>query len=541
MEKRNNRMMLGWSLAAAWLATTTAIPLTAQNQATTEKPKGHHHYILIDFGSLGGPGGGIVNPSSRALNNRGMVVGASTTANADPFAPNFCYLGCNVNRGQLFRNEVVAELPPLSSAPNLSSIPVAINFWGQAVGQAQNGAIDPLTGWPEARGVLWQNGQAIAIPTLGGTQSTANDINDFGLVVGASLTATPDPFANSPLCGVLPTAFCGTFATTSTFFPGTTETHAFLWHQGFMRDLGTLGGPDSAAWVTNDLGDVAGWSFTSFVPNASSGVPTVDPFFWSPLTNKMTDIGGFGGTFGAAFWMNNRGQVVGSSNLTGDTGENHAFLWDRGTLKDLGTLGGGSSEAYSVNDLGEVVGTSSRDQGFLTFAFSWKDGVMRDLGTVDGDECSLAYSINSLSQFVGQTVSCSQNLDLHGFIGENDGPIVDLNPLTVPASHLTVVDAVFINDRGEIACLVQEADGSHNGCVLIPCDANHPDIAGCDYGLVEPGIAETASAAPSHVAPTSSTTSAIPSPSTLTPTERTARIRAMTAGRRSRLGLLQSR
>jgi probable HAF family extracellular repeat protein len=525
MKVRNGRMKFGWLLAAACLAVTDAAPLLAQSQATATKPAGHHHYKLVDFGSLGGPGGGIVYPSSRALNNRGMGLGASDTANPDPFAPD-CYLDCNVVRGQLLRNGVVTELPPLSSAPNLSSIPAAINIWGRAVGTAQNGLVDSSTGWPESHGVLWENGQVIAIPTLGGTQSIANDINDFGLVAGASLTATPDPFANSPLCGALPTT-CGTFAITATFFPGTTESHAFLWHQGgFLLDLGTLGGPDSAAWVTNNLGEVAGWSFTSFEANPASGVPTVDPFFWSPVTGKMVDIGGFGGTFGAAFWMNDLGQVVGSSNLAGDN-ENHAFFWDRGKLTDLGTLGGGFSQAFSVNHAGEVVGTSDG------FAFSWKDGVMRDLGTVDGDECSAAFGINSLSQIVGVSASCSTNTDLHGFLGENGGPIVDLNPLIVPASHSTVVTAIFVNDRGEIACLVQEADGSNNGCDLIPCDENHPNIVGCDYSIVETGIAEAASVAPAHATLHASATAATASLSGLTPAERMAWMRSVMAHHRS--------
>lgn len=59
-----------------------------------------------------------------------------------------------------------------------------------------------------------------------------------------------------------------------------------------MRDLKTLGGPDSSAWINNDRGEVAGESFVSFVANPSTGVPTVDPFFWSPEDGKMTDLGG---------------------------------------------------------------------------------------------------------------------------------------------------------------------------------------------------------------------------------------------------------
>jgi len=244
----------------------------------------------------------------------------------------------------------------------------------------------------------------------------------------------------------------------------------------------------------------------------------------------MVDIGGFGGTFGAAFWMNNSGQVVGNSNLAGDS-ENHAFFWDHGKLTDLGTLNGGSSEAWSVNDAGEVVGFSTDQTIDTFFAFSWKDGVMRNLGTVDGDECSVASSINSLSQIVG--ISCSAGVDLHGFLGENGGPIVDLNPLIVPATHLTVVSALFINDRGEIACLVQQADGSNHGCLLVPCDEDHPNVVGCDYSLVPAGVAEAASAAPAHVAPLAQASAATASLSGLTQAERMARMRSMMARRRS--------
>ena len=51
------------------------------------------------------------------------------------------------------------------------------------------------------------------------------------------------------------------------------------------------------------------------------------------------DLGTLGGTYGNPWFMNNRGQVVGNSNLAGDA-NHHGFLWDRGTLTDLATLGG---------------------------------------------------------------------------------------------------------------------------------------------------------------------------------------------------------
>jgi probable HAF family extracellular repeat protein len=73
------------------------------------------------------------------------------------------------------------------------------------------------------------------------------------------------------------------------------------------------------------------------------------------IGRRMIDLGTLGGTLGVANWLNNRGQVVGQSNLAGDLTA-HPFLWDRGSLKDLGTLGGTFGVATSVSDAGVIVG-----------------------------------------------------------------------------------------------------------------------------------------------------------------------------------------
>jgi hypothetical protein len=66
---------------------------------------------------------------------------------------------------------------------------------------------------------------------------------------------------------------------------------------------------------------------------------------------------------------------------------------------------------------------------------------------------------------------------------ENGGPIIDLSTLISPGAAVTLIEAIFINDRGEIAALGKLANGDEHAIVLFPCDENHPDIEGCDYSL----------------------------------------------------------
>jgi probable HAF family extracellular repeat protein len=406
-------------------------------------------------------------------------------------------LDCWVDLGFLVQDGIVVPLEPLPSGAGLSTFAYAINDQGWIVGQSQNGAVDPATGWPESPAVIWKQGHVASLGTLGGTQGIGAAINDRGQAIGASLTATPDPFANSQLnacllCGL--GTFFGTFSGSTIFFPATTETHAFIWQNGTMRDLHTLGGPDSNAFAINEHGEVAGWSFTSFVANPATGVPTVDPFFWSP-EDGMIDLGGLGGTYGSVAWINNRGEVAGASNLGGDTTE-HPFIWSREKgMQDLGALGGTFGHSDWLNDAGEVVGFATLLGDQVGHGFLWRDGVMTDLGALPAWPDTEAVSINSRGQVVGG----SAFKDVYGFLWENGGPMVDLNTLIAPPSSMSVTSALLINDRGEIGCLGVDQVGEH-ACLLIPCDENHPGIEGCDYGLVD---ANTATQVGSQSSPTS--------------------------------------
>jgi probable HAF family extracellular repeat protein len=493
----------------------------------------HHHYKLFDVGTFGGPASQYSVPSSAGLNNRGTATGVADTSIPDPN----CFFDCMVDHAFEWKNGVTTDLGTLPGGP--SSFAYAVNKRGLIVGQSQIGSIDTLTGAPEVRGVLWRNGQVIDLGTLGGNASNANAINDRGQVVGAATNLTIDPFANVPQapCHVLTTGLppsCSvfTFAANSLFSASTTETRAFLWQDSFMRDLGTLGGPDSSALINNDRGEVAGWSYTSFVANPSTGVPTVDPFLWSSDDGKMTDLGSLGGTFGAPFFLNNRGQVIGVSNLAGDLIV-HPFIWSKSEgMKDLGTLGGTYGHPNWINDDGEIVGFSDLVGDQTGHAFLWRDGVMTDLGTLGTDPASEAGSINSHGQIVGGTFIFGGS-DLRGWLWENGGPIVDLEKLVLPGSGLTVIAGNLINDRGEIAGRGMLPNGHTHAILLIPCDEIHPEVEGCDYDTVDPETAVQLNPAPITPAPAAS-------PSKLSPAEMMPRFRSPRPGRDRRYGTTQT-
>jgi hypothetical protein len=74
----------------------------------------------------------------------------------------------------------------------------------------------------------------------------------------------------------------------------------------------------------------------------------------------------------------------------------------------------------------------------------------------------------------------------------SSGSLADLNSLVSPPSDLHLNVASDINDRGEIAGFGFLLNGEERAFLLIPCDENHPNIAGCDYDLVVESSTATA-------------------------------------------------
>jgi probable HAF family extracellular repeat protein len=185
--------------------------------------------------------------------------------------------------------------------------------------------------------------------------------------------------------------------------------HAFLYKDGSISDLGTLGSAYSAARGINTSGQIVG---ESYVP----GGP-LHPFLYS--NGSMIDLG----SAGLAYAINSRGQIVGST-------LNGAYIYENGNMSFIGTLpGANSSVATDINDNGQVAGEAIYYGSSLRRAFLY-DSIngFTDLGTLGGLE-SYSTAINSNGDVVGRWFTQSQSP--HAFLYTSSLGMTDLGTLNV--------------------------------------------------------------------------------------------------------------
>lgn len=291
---------------------------------------------LTDIGTLGGP-----NSVAFAINGADQVVGISETTSTSG-NPILCFSTTQGCRPFVWQNGAFTELPTLGGNNGGA---VAINSHGLVGGAAEIAPVDPNTGFRIAHSALWRKGAVVAdLGTLGGFNSVVQALNEFGQTVGASeISTVPNP-----------------------------PVHAYLWERGVIRDLGTLGGPNSVALgINNQSGDTeTNHTLVVGIADLTGGTQS-DAFLWED--GSMRDLGTLGGTFSIAFAVNSKAQVVGGANLSGDTIE-HAFIWQDGVMTDLNGLVTGDSdlqllEAHAVTAARQIVGMALQNSTGHIHAF----------------------------------------------------------------------------------------------------------------------------------------------------------------------------
>ncbi|HEY5804428.1 MAG TPA: hypothetical protein VIT90_12110 [Lysobacter sp.] len=299
---------------------------------------------------------------------------------------------------------------------------------------------------------LWRNGRKIDLGTLGGPNSSVAwpVKNDLGLIVGISQTDSPEPLGENWSCSAF---FGGSHARGFTCL-------GFVWWNGVMKLLPTLGGNNGYAAGANNLGQVVGWAENT-VRDPTCVPPQVLQFqavVWEPLRNRTRQLLSLpGDSSSAATAVNDRGQVVGISGIcdqsVGRHTARHAVLWERGAVIDLGNIGGDSwNTPTALNRQGDVVGfaslAGSDPDDPVLHAFLWtRAHGMRDLGTLPGDTSSQAQGINARGQVVG--LSCGAS-GCRAFLWEN-GVMRDLNALKAPQVAVHLESAMDINEFGQIS------------------------------------------------------------------------------------------
>lgn len=226
-------------------------------------------------------------------------------------------------------------------------------------------------------GFLWDGNTMTNLGDLGGQGSWAYDVNDTGQVVGGSPLSGGNNHAFrwqtgsgmqdlGTLGGPVSYAFAISTSGQAVGYAWNDQgiQHTALWGNGGIVDLGDLdpSWPNhSAAYGINDAGQVVGNSYTA------DPLQSVHAFLWQ--NGSMQDLGTLGGDQSQAMAINKDGKVVGGSRFSGGTAL-HAFLWDGG-MQDLGALTWNQSIAYDINDKGQVVGVLQTGQ--TTCLGGWAD------------------------------------------------------------------------------------------------------------------------------------------------------------------------
>jgi probable HAF family extracellular repeat protein len=298
--------------------------------------------------------------------------------------------------------------------PGRVSIPGQLNnegaaaFWLPGESTSQN-----AFGIPEAS-MLFDHNTQIVLPSLGGYSNGAYDVNDNGVVVGYSSVDSP-----------------------------TALSRAVRYSNGNIEDLNVTPGQSTANSI-NDVGQIVG---------AGQFGDGYYAFLWKG-PDDVTVLGSLGGKTSYPFDINNKGIVVGDSELAPEpNGDVHgkAFTYKNGQMSALDVFGAQNSTATAINESGQIVGEyrigDNTPQPFLIDPTTGTHDIGLP-GLVGG-----ALDINDLGMIVGssQRSADADTQDVDAFVYDAANGLQFLQDLIPPDSGWTkLLYANSINNRGQI-------------------------------------------------------------------------------------------
>ena len=404
--------LIGLALSAA----------TGAQQATfIEYTPAGAEITITDLGVL--PGGTF--SSGLAINNQPVIVGLANDSNFELERPFW-----DANTGAIIG--FADNFNPASTA-----IPEHINDGREMAGTEMYG--DNVY-----QGIYWNSiGQAFVLPPMAGVDpfygsnhTKAHGINNLGQIVGTGKEGEPDFL-----------------------------THPVLWPDKDTEaiDLGFLGQGEpfnsGIAYGINDLSHVVG--------NGTVGTLVLG-FLWRD--GQLTNLGTLGGQIvSEAYAVSNGGVIVGRANI-------FPVLWTYDVSNPSSTptitqlpmpSGFFSATPKAVNDAGDVAGYAG-SPNIDAHAILWRDGLAIDLGVWPGGHYSVATGINELGQISGTGTVAGDNLD-HALMWtfddgtSNSTPIVTLQakPTRIYVLESVSVKVSFTDpDNGPWSYTVAWGDGS---------------------------------------------------------------------------------
>lgn len=323
------------------------------------------------------------------------------------------------------------------------------------------------------RATVWINGKAVALDTLGGTNSTMawSGLANNGLVVGIAQTDKAQTRSDGWSCRA--------------FFPGPDQSKytclGVVWHRGNKEPvaLPTLGGDNGFATSANNRRQVVGWAETT-VADATCLDPEDAQFravLWDLNRNATIELLPYGtDSSSAATAISDREHVVGISGdcdqSVGRRSARHAVLWENGMVRDLGSLGADTwNTPTAITSTGDIVvgfanaaGGDPDSPSLRAWLWTERDDIacskrpgtdICDLGTLDGTGSAEAWGVNDRGQVVG--TACPATGGCRAFLWEN-GTMKDLDAMK-GAYPPRLLNAMDINDRGEVTGRAQTASG----------------------------------------------------------------------------------